>query len=65
MKPRPFQVIDGQRDEATFACTWCAARFLTRQALTGHWATSPRCKRNRAVSNQTQTKYNVIEPSEE
>lgn len=57
MTDKPFQVIDGLKDQATVVCTWCAATFLTRTALQAHWKSSPRCNRNRTVSNPTQSKY--------
>jgi hypothetical protein len=59
--PPTFTVLNGQRDEATHVCTWCAAHFLTHKELKAHWKKSPRCQRNKTVSNQTQSKYNTVD----
>jgi hypothetical protein len=48
--------------ERPFVCPWCAARFIVRrgeESLEEHWRLSQECSRNRGVSNQTQSKYNV------
>jgi hypothetical protein len=57
---KPFTVLNGRRDEATFVCTWCAARFLSRTELEEHWKASKKCFRQRNVSNQTQSKYRDV-----
>lgn len=58
---KPFEVIKGGKHQARFVCTWCAASFQTHAGLERHWNGSPLCKRNKGVSNQTQSKYNVVE----
>ena len=67
---KPFTVINGQRDERTVVCTWCASKFLDKHALRVHWDNSPQCGRNKTVNNQLQTKYGaadiiVAQPGEE
>lgn len=64
-RPGSFHVIDGQKDDLKVVCTWCGSKFLKREDLDDHWATDPRCRRNRNVNNQTQTKYNIVEPGDE
>ena len=54
-----FEVIQGQGPERTIVCTWCAAKFLTRENLDAHRATDPRCKANANSNNPTQSKYGM------
>jgi DNA-directed RNA polymerase subunit RPC12/RpoP len=54
---KPFEVIEGSKDKATFVCTYCSSRFVTRVGLNEHWQTDPRCRTNRTVSNPLQSKY--------
>ena len=56
---KPLRLIEQTRSTGNFVCTWCAARFETRAELNHHLLTNDECKRNRQVSNQTQTKYNA------
>lgn len=60
----PFEVIQGTKDEPGYSCTFCASKFPSRAELSAHWEADPRCKRNRFVSNSTQSKYNDA-PEEE
>lgn len=69
MSDRPFGVIDGGRDERTFACPWCGAAFARRfiasdgvESLEEHWARSPECSANRDTNNPTQSKYDAVDP---
>ncbi len=55
------EVIKGGKDSPGFVCPWCGAWFDKRSELAYHFLYSTRCRDNRNVNSQLQTKYNIGE----
>jgi hypothetical protein len=49
-------IIRGGKDNPGFVCPWCGFKAMDRPGLNEHWANDPRCRKNKEINNQTQSK---------